>query len=181
MCRRSSYRSRACPSPSFPPPFRILVIRRPIAANVQSPFVSLAPPYFHLLQNRCLVLLVLRNHERTQDLLRQQFTRFSMLSSSSCVFAFPPGRGLIFLSLSNSWLTLLRFSPFNVQMRERAASSVAAVCGTSGRVASTGGSSGFAGHTRGGSGVQTDCIDVHIAHFITTKAIKRGSSKSEEI
>src|SRR6266850_5431814 len=113
MCRRSSYRSRACPSPSFPPPFRILVIRRPIAANVQSPFVSLAPPYFHLLQNRCLVLLVLRNHERSQDLLRQQFARFSMLSSSSCVFAFPPGRGLIFLSLSNSRLTLLRLSPFN--------------------------------------------------------------------
>src|SRR6267142_1521289 len=112
MCRRSSYQSRACPSSSSPPPFRILVIRRPIAANVRSPFISLAPPYFHLLQNRRLALLVLRNHKRTQDLLRQQFARFSTLSSSSHVFAFPPGRGLIFLSLSNSRLTLLRFSPF---------------------------------------------------------------------
>jgi len=66
-------------------------------------------------------------------------------------------------------------------MRERAASSMVAVCSASGRVASMGGSSSFAGHTREGSGVQTDCIDMHIAHFITTKAIKRGSSKSEEI
>src|SRR6267142_4740805 len=115
MCRRSSYRSRACPSPSFPPPFHILVIRRPIAANVRSPFVSLAPPYFHLLQNRRLALLVLQNHEHTQDLLRQQFTWFSTLSSSSRIFAFPPGRGLVFLSLSNLWLTLLRFSPFNTE------------------------------------------------------------------
>src|SRR6266850_6424362 len=112
MCRHLSYWSRACPSSSSPPPFRILIIRRPIAANVRSPFVSLAPPYFHLLQNHHLALLVLRNHERTQDLLRQQFARFSTLSSSSRVFAFPPGRGLVFLSLSNSRLTLLRFSPF---------------------------------------------------------------------
>jgi len=66
-------------------------------------------------------------------------------------------------------------------MRERAASSVVAVCGTSGRVASTGSSSGFAGHTRGDSGVQTTCIDVHIAHFITTKTIKRRLSKIEGI
>src|SRR6267142_5574004 len=69
-------------------------------------------PYFCLLQNRRLALLVLQNHKRTQDLLRQQFARFSTLSSSSHVFTFPPGCGLIFLSLSNSWLTLLRISPF---------------------------------------------------------------------
>src|SRR6266850_5168039 len=114
MCRRLSYRSCACPSSSSPPPFHILIIRRPITANMRSPFISLAPPYFHLLQNRRLALLVLRNHKRTQDLLRQQFALFSTLSSSSRVFAFPPGRRLVFLSLSNSRLTLLRFSPFKV-------------------------------------------------------------------
>jgi len=35
--------------------------------------------------------------------------------------------------------------------------------------------------TQGGLGVQTTCIDVHITHFITTKAIKRGSSESDGI
>jgi len=66
-------------------------------------------------------------------------------------------------------------------MRKGAANSMVAVCSASGGMASMGGSGSFAGHTRGGLGVQTTCIDVHIAHFITTKAIKRGSSKSEWI
>jgi len=69
----------------------------------------------------------------------------------------------------------------NVQMRERAVNSAVAVCSTSGGMVSAGSSGGFAGHTRGGLGVQTACIDVHTAHFITTKAIKEGSSKSERI
>ena len=66
-------------------------------------------------------------------------------------------------------------------MRERAANSTAAVCNTSEGMASMGGSGSFAGHTRGGLGVQTTYIDVHITCFITTKAIKKGLSKSERI
>ena len=58
---------------------------------------------------------------------------------------------------------------------------MAAVCSVSGGMASVGGSDSFAGHTRGGSGVQTTCIDVHITHFITTKAIKKRLSESERI
>src|SRR6266850_5136749 len=62
------------------------------------------------------------------------------------------------------------FSPYrvftNVQMRGRAASSAAAVCGASGKMASVGGSNGFAGHTRGGSECRQLVIDVHIARFV---------------
>src|SRR6266850_4705554 len=54
----------------------------------------------------------------------------------------------------------------NVQMRGRAASSAAAVCGASGKMASAGGSNGFAGHTRGGSECRQLVIDVHIARFV---------------
>jgi len=69
----------------------------------------------------------------------------------------------------------------DVQMREKAANSAVAVCSMSRGMASAGSSGGFAGHTRGGLGVQTACIDVHTAHFITTKAMKEGLSKSERI
>ena|SRR6266850_272795 len=54
----------------------------------------------------------------------------------------------------------------NVQMRGRAASSVAAVCGMSGGMASMSGSGGFAGHTRGALECRQLVIDVHIAHFV---------------
>jgi len=66
-------------------------------------------------------------------------------------------------------------------VRERAANRAVAVCSTSRGVISTGSSWDFAWHTGGVVGVQTTCIDMHIACFITTKAIKRGSSKSERI
>src|SRR6266850_5869298 len=123
MCRRSSYRSRACPSSSSPLCSVSLLSEDQLLQTCDLLSSHSLPPYFHLLQNRCLALLVLRNHERTQDLLRQQFARFSMLSSSSHVFAFPPGRGLVFISLSNSWLSLLRFSPFKVAAPVRRPSS----------------------------------------------------------
>ena len=54
----------------------------------------------------------------------------------------------------------------NAQMRGRAVSSAAAVCGASGEMVSAGGSSSFAGHTRGGSECRQLVIDMHIAHFV---------------
>jgi len=54
----------------------------------------------------------------------------------------------------------------NVQMRGRAASSVAAVCGTSREMASASSSDGFAGHTRGALECRPIVIDMHIAHFV---------------
>src|SRR6266850_1505256 len=113
MCHHSSYRSCACPSSSFPLSVPYPHYPKTDRCKCAISFHLPCSPYFRLLQNRCLALLVLRNHEHTQDLLRQQFTWFSTLSSSSHVFAFPPGCGLVFLSLSNSRLTLLRISPFN--------------------------------------------------------------------
>src|SRR6267142_5895787 len=114
MCHRSSYRSRACPSSPSPLCSVSLLSKDRSLQTCDLLSSHSLPPYFHLLQNHRLALLVLLNHERTQDLLRQQFARFSMLSSSSRVFAFPLGRGLVFLSLSNSRLTLLRISPVKV-------------------------------------------------------------------